>query len=53
MVRTTFKLNLRLNQITQGGLNYCNDNRDDKRVSVQGVESLFGDCRFIPADWGS
>ena len=23
------------------------------RVSVQGVESLFGDCRFIPADWGS
>ena len=23
------------------------------RVSVQGVESLLGDCRFIPADWGS
>ena len=23
------------------------------RVSVQGVESLWGDCRFIPADWGS
>ena len=23
------------------------------RVSVQGVESLGGDCRFIPADWGS
>ena len=22
-------------------------------VSVQGVESLWGDCRFIPADWGS
>ena len=22
------------------------------RVSVQGVESLWGDCRFIPADWG-
>ena len=24
-----------------------------RRVSVQGVESLWGDCRFIPADWGS
>ena len=23
------------------------------RVSVQGVESLWGDCMFIPADWGS
>ena len=23
------------------------------RVSVQGVESLWGDCIFIPADWGS
>ena len=23
------------------------------RVSVQGVESLWGDCRFIPVDWGS
>ena len=23
------------------------------RVSVQGVESLWGECRFIPADWGS
>ena len=23
------------------------------RVSVQGVESLWGDCRFIPADWWS
>ena len=23
------------------------------RVSVQGVESLWSDCRFIPADWGS
>ena len=23
------------------------------RVSVQGVEALWGDCRFIPADWGS
>ena len=23
------------------------------RVSVQGVESLWGDYRFIPADWGS
>ena len=22
------------------------------RVSVQGVESLWGDCRFILADWG-
>ena len=22
------------------------------RVSVQGVESLWGDCRFIPADTG-
>ena len=23
------------------------------RVSIQGVKSLWGDCRFIPADWGS
>ena len=23
------------------------------RISVQGVESLWGDCRFIPADCGS
>ena len=23
------------------------------RVGVQGVESLWGDFRFIPADWGS
>ena len=23
------------------------------RVSVEGVESLWGDCKFIPADWGS
>ena len=23
------------------------------RVSVQGVESLWGDCRFVLADWGS
>ena len=23
------------------------------RVSVQGVESLWSDCRFILADWGS
>ena len=22
-------------------------------TSVQGVESLWGDCRFIPEDWGS
>ena len=27
--------------------------RVSSRVSVQGVESLWGDCRFIPADWGS
>ena len=26
---------------------------DEGRVSVQGVESLWRDCRFIPADWGS
>ena len=23
------------------------------RVSIQGVKSLWGDCRFIPVDWGS
>jgi hypothetical protein len=28
---------------------FCNKGR----VSVQAVESLWGDCRFIPADWGS
>ena len=22
------------------------------RVSIQGVKSLWGDCRFIPVDWG-
>ena len=27
--------------------------RPGTRVSVQGVESLWGDCRFIPADWGA
>ena len=27
--------------------------REKSRVSVQGVESLWGDCRFMPADWGS
>ena len=32
-----------------GGLFLCNR----IRVSVQGVESLWGDCRFVPADWGS
>ena len=26
---------------------------DLARVSVQGVESLWDNCRFIPADWGS
>ena len=26
---------------------------ETSRVSVQGVESLWGDCRFIPADWES
>ena len=29
--------------------NFCNF----VRVSLQGVESLWGDCRFIPADQGS
>ena len=33
--------------------NYPGIFRDLIRVSVQGVESLWGDCRFIPADWGS
>ena len=28
-------------------------NYGKSRVSVQGVESLWGDCRFIPVDWGS
>ena len=28
-------------------------NRPSGRVSVQGVESLWGDCRFIPAGWES
>ena len=27
--------------------------RHEPRVSVQGFESLWGDCRFILADWGS
>ena len=31
----------------------CNQNIGVNRVSVQGVESLWGDCRFIPVDLGS
>ena len=27
------------------------DSSGKARVSVQGVELLWGDCRFIPADW--
>ena len=34
-------------------LNCISSNRALDRVSVQGVESLWGDCRFIPADRGS
>ena len=30
-----------------------NGDWEGTRVGVQGVESLCGDCRFIPADWGS
>ena len=30
-----------------------NNFRPNPGVSVQGVESLWGDCMFIPADWGS
>ena len=39
---------------------FCNSQNENERrscsahrVSVQGVESLWGDCRFILADWGS
>ena len=39
---------------------FCNSQNENEwrscsahRVSVQGVQSLRGDCRFIPADWGS
>ena len=31
---------------------YCSTNTEKFRVSVQGVESLWGNCRFIQADWG-
>mgnify|MGYP001321393749 CR=1 FL=1 len=35
-------------------LQIANFSRYYTRVtSVQGVESLWGDCRFMPADWGS
>ena len=34
-------------------LKFAKYNSVDYRVSVQGVESLWGDCRFIPGDWGS
>ena len=27
--------------------------RDTAKVSLLGVDSLWGDCTFIPADWGS
>ena len=33
--------------------NFANVLNGWSRVSVQGVESLWGDCRFILADWGS
>ena len=33
------------------GVNYRHTH--DTRVSVLGVESIRGDCRFILADWGS
>ena len=26
---------------------------DLRKVSLLGVDSLWGDCKFIPADWGS
>ena len=26
---------------------------DHAKVSLWGVDSLLGDCMFIPADWGS
>ena len=34
-------------------LYFFTDKTHTGRVSVQGVESLWGDCGFIPADWGS
>ena len=29
------------------------DLRGHSKVSLLGVDSLWGDCTFIPADWGS
>ena len=26
---------------------------DHAKVNLRGVDSLWGDCMFIPADWGS
>ena len=40
-------------QLNPSGNLYCIDKGGLTRVSVQGVESLWGVCRFIPADWGS
>ena len=39
--------------ITQVNSQVHTEKQKRPRVSVQGVESLWGDCRFIPADWGS
>ena len=36
-----------------GGGGHKGQERPQVRVSVQGVKSLWGDCMFIPADWGS
>ena len=38
----------------QASLNiFDRENSPGPRASVQGVESLWGDCRFIKADWAS
>ena len=56
-----------MEQISEGGRNIHEIEKQRKRlesvqdlnfrlgikVSLLGVDSLWGDCTFIPADWGS
>ena len=34
-------------------MSMCYNLRAETKVSLLGVDSLWGDCTFIPADWGS
>ena len=48
-----FKIHKRVKKVSFSDCKNVVKTLGNTRVSVQGVESLWGDCRFIPADWGS